>query len=212
MIIYMRSGHMTGGCVTVHDSMSQNESKWHLMGMESDEAEGSLQILGSNRWSSSTCRGCTTTTSTAVQNLQWWSWTYHSTWVYECCWCLCSDLLCSFIWVLSGYLGSWRCWAVCVLSYLVTSTDVTTRAQPPHTDVPQLCMDLSHGAQTFSKVGTRCTATGYMTSLLVYSPFSQELSSLSLNLIWDTLHFATSLPRDPVTECQGMSQLQLHPD
>ena len=80
-----------------------------------------------------------------------------------------------------------------------------TCAQPPCTDVPQPCTDLSHGAQTFSEVG--CTATGHMTSLLVYSPFSQELSSLSLNLIWDTLHFATSLPRDPVTECQGMSQL-----
>ena len=46
---------MISGCVTVHDSMSQNESKWHLMGMESDEAEGSLQILGSNRWPSSAC-------------------------------------------------------------------------------------------------------------------------------------------------------------
>ena len=62
-------------------------------------------------------------------------------------------------------------------------------------------MDLSHGAWTFSNVGTGCTATSHMTSLLVYSPFSQELSSsLSLNLIWDTLHFATSLPRDLVTE------------
>ena len=35
---------------------------------------------------------------------------------------------------------------------------VMTHAQPPHTDVPQPRMDLSHGAQTFSEVGTGCTA------------------------------------------------------
>ena len=62
---------------------------------------------------------------------------------------------------------------------------VMTRAQPPLTDVPQPCTDLSHGARTFSKVGTGCTATGHMTSLLVYIPFSRELTSLSLNLILD---------------------------
>ena len=62
---------------------------------------------------------------------------------------------------------------------------VKTHAQPPHTDVPQPRTDLSHSAQTFSEVGTGCTATGHMTSLLVYSPFSQELSSLSLNLVLD---------------------------
>ena len=62
---------------------------------------------------------------------------------------------------------------------------VMTRAQPPRTDVPQPRTDLSHGARTFSEVGTGCTATGHMTSLLVYSLFSWELSSLSLNLILD---------------------------
>ena len=62
---------------------------------------------------------------------------------------------------------------------------VTSRAQPPRTDVPQPRTDLSHGARTFSEVGTRCTATSHMTSLLVYIPFSRELSSLSLNLILD---------------------------
>ena len=55
------------------------------------------------------------------------------------------------------------------------------------------CTDLSHGAWTFSEVGTRCTATGHMTSLLVYSPFSQELSSLSLNLILDIPKSCNSL-------------------
>ena len=62
---------------------------------------------------------------------------------------------------------------------------VTTCAQPPRTDIPQPHTDLSHSAWTFSEVGTRCTATSHMTSLLVYSLFSQELSSLSLNLILD---------------------------
>ena len=67
---------------------------------------------------------------------------------------------------------------------------VTTHAQPLCTDVPQPHTDLSHGAQTFSKVGTGCTATSHMTSLLVYSPFSS----------WISPNLVTSLLRDPVTE------------
>ena len=92
-------------------------------------------------------------------------------------------------WVVQGREGQWNwdlgqgrmeVWQLSQhwegLSLLVRY--VTTCAQPPRTD-------LSHGARTFSEVGTGCTATSHMTSLLVYSLFSWELSSLSLNLILD---------------------------